>query len=106
MPGFILHEGAIVQCVHGGLAQPTVTVPRVLVMGMPVTVQPAPYGIVGCVFNVSGAPMPCVTAQWTTAATRVFAMGLPVLVLSSQATCIPNGTPVIISETQTMVSAM
>ena len=42
--------------------------------------------------DASGAP-PCATAQWTTAATRVTAMGQPVLLQDSQATCVPTGTP-------------
>ena len=81
------------------MAQPTSPCPRVLVMGMPVTTQPLPYVVAGCVFNIAGAPMPCVTAQWMTASLRVFALGMPVLVLSSQAICVPNGTPVIIDNT-------
>ena len=31
MPGFLLHLGATVMCVHGGQAQPTAVSPRVLV---------------------------------------------------------------------------
>jgi hypothetical protein len=106
MPGFILHEGAMVMCAHGGTAEPTEMSERVMVGGQFVTTQPAPYSIAGCVFNISGAPSPCVTAQWTVAATQVFADGLPVLLLDSQATCVPNGTPVIITTTQTQVTAM
>jgi hypothetical protein len=33
----------------------------------------APYVIAGCPFNVSGAPVPCVTGQWVVAALRVIA---------------------------------
>src|SRR5258708_21686235 len=90
MPGFLLHVGATVQCTHAGTAQPTAPNPRVTVSGQPVTTQPAPYVIAGCPFNVLGAPSPCVTAQWMTAATRVMALGQPVLLFDSQATCIPN----------------
>ncbi len=28
MPGFLLHVGAVVQCMHGGMAQPTFPNPR------------------------------------------------------------------------------
>lgn len=106
MPGYLLHLGATVLCAHGGQAQPTVTNPRVTVSGQPITIQPAPYVIAGCPFNVSGSPVPCVTGQWTTAATRVTSNGMPVLLLDSQATCIPNGTPLVISSTQVRVTGM
>lgn len=106
MPGFLLHLGATVMCAHGGQAQPTVTNPRVTVSGQPITTLPAPYVVAGCPFNVSGSPVPCVTGQWTTAATRVTSNGMPVLLLDSQATCIPNGTPLIISSTQVRVTGM
>ncbi|MDB5127226.1 hypothetical protein [Mucilaginibacter sp.] len=104
MPGFLLHMGATVQCAHGGQAQPTVTSTRVTVSGQPIVTQAAPYTIAGCSFNVSGAPVPCVTAQWVTGATRVTSDGLPVLLLDSQAICVPNGTPALIVSTQTKVT--
>lgn len=105
MPGFILHAGATVQCVHGGQAQPTAPNPRVMVSGQPIVTQPVPYAIAGCPFNVSGAPVPCVTAQWVTAA-RITSNGMPILLLDSQAICAPNGTPLMILVTQTRVTGM
>jgi uncharacterized Zn-binding protein involved in type VI secretion len=104
MPGFLLHMGATVQCAHGGQAQPTVTSTRVTVSGQPIVTQAAPYTIAGCPFNVSGSPVPCVTAQWVTGAVRVTSDGLPVLLLDSQAVCVPNGTPALIVSTQTKVT--
>jgi uncharacterized Zn-binding protein involved in type VI secretion len=106
MPGFLLHLGATVQCAHAGQAQPTVTNPRVLVNGQPIVMQPAPYVIAGCPLNISGAPSPCITANWTTAATRITSNGMPVLLLDSQAICVPNGTPLLILSTQTRVTGM
>ena len=103
MPGPFLHVGSTVLCAHGGQAQPTTPNPRVLVSGQPIVMQPAPYVIAGCPFNVSGSPVPCVTAQWITAATRILSNGMPVLLMDSQATCIPNGTPLTIAATQTRV---
>jgi len=103
MPGFLLHVGATVLCAHGGQAQPTAPNSRVLVSGQPIVVQPMPYTIAGCPFNVSGAPVPCVTAQWVTAATRITSNGMPLLLLDSQAICVPNGTPLLIIVTQTRV---
>ncbi len=106
MPGFLLHQGATVLCAHGGQAQPTAPNPRVLVSGQPIVMQPAPYAIAGCPFAPGGGPMPCVTAQWLTAATRITSNGMPVLLLDSQATCVPNGTPLMIIVTQTRVTGM
>ena len=103
MPGFLLHSGATVLCAHAGQAQPTLPDPRVKVSGQPVVTQAAPYTVAGCPFNVSGAPVPCVTAQWVTAAIRVRAGGLPVLLQDSQAICAPNGTPLNIAMTQVRV---
>lgn len=104
MPGFLLHIGATVMCAHGGQAQPTAPNPRVTVSGQPTVTQTAPYVVAGCVFNVSGAPSPCVTATWVTAAVRVTSNGLPLLLLDSQAICAPNGTPLLITVTQTKVT--
>lgn len=106
MPGFLLHAGATVLCMHGGQAQPTAPNPRVRVGGQPIVTQAVPHAVAGCPFNVSGSPVPCVTAQWVTAATRVRAGGVPVLLQDSQAVCAPNGTGVSIVMTQTRVRGM
>jgi len=105
MSGFILHQGASVLCIHGGQAQPTVTSQRVKVSGQPIVTESAPHSIAGCSFNVSGSPVPCVTAQWTVAATRVQSNGVAVLLQDSTAVCAPNGTGVTIVSTQTRVKA-
>ena len=103
MPGFLLHVGATVLCVHGGQAMPTAPNPRVRVSGQPITTQAAPCSVVGCPFAPGGVPSPCVTAQWLTGALRVRASGQPVLLQDSQAVCAPNGTPVIVAVTQPRV---
>ncbi|MEP7270532.1 MAG: hypothetical protein ABI882_03470 [Acidobacteriota bacterium] len=105
MPGFFLHLGATVLCVHGGQSLPTAPNARVLVSGQPTVLMTAPFVVAGCVFNVSGAPSPCVTAQWVTSATRVTSNGQPLLLLDSQAICAPNGTPLIVAMTQTRATA-
>jgi hypothetical protein len=106
MPGFLLHVGAPVTCVHGGQAQPSVPNPRVLVSSQPTVTMAAPYLVAGCLFNVSGAPSPCVTAQWVSAALRISSNGQPLLLLDSQAACVPNGTPVLIAGTQIRVTGI
>lgn len=103
MPGFVLHVGATILCAHGGQAQPTAPNPRVLVGGQPVVTLSAPHVVAGCPFAPGGVPTPCVTAQWIMGATRVLVGGAPVLLQDSQATCIPNGTPVNIIVTQVRV---
>ncbi|MEM9578063.1 MAG: hypothetical protein AAF999_13745 [Pseudomonadota bacterium] len=103
MPGPLLHLGATVMCAHGGTATPTAPNPRVMVSGQPTAVMPMPWVVAGCPFNVSGAPVPCVTANWVVAATRVFSNGQPVVLMDSQAVCVPNGTPLIPSAAQTRV---
>lgn len=82
-------------CAHGGQAMPTVPNPRVLVSGQPTVLMTAPYSVAGCPFNVSVSPVPCVTGQWVVAATRVFSTGQPLVLMDSQAVCVPNGTPLL-----------
>jgi hypothetical protein len=107
MPGFILHSGAVVQCLHVGIAQPAVVNPRVTVSGQPIVTLTSTYTIAACTLpSLSAGAPPCATAQWTTGALRVTAMGQPVLLQDSQATCVPTGTPLLIITTQPRVSAM
>ena len=107
MPGFVLHQGAVVQCVHAGQAQPTAVNPRVTVSAQPIVTMINTYAIAGCTFPTMapGSP-PCATAQWTTAAARVTSLGQPVLLQDSQATCVPTGTPLVVMVTQPRVTAM
>lgn len=107
MPGPLLHVGATVLCSHGGQAQPTTPYPRVLVSGQAIVTQPTPYVVAGCILPPPPtANGPCVTAQWTTGSTRVFANGVPILLLSSQAICAPTGTPLIPGIAQARVIGM
>ena len=68
------------------------------------------YGMIladnGSNWYVSGAPSPCVSAAWTTVATRVKAGGAPVLLVDSQAQCVPNGTGVLVAPSQVRVRGM
>lgn len=104
MPKSILHQGVQVQCAHGGLVQLTSINPQVTVSGQPIATLQAPSVVSGC--PLTNPPGPCTTAQWVTASTRVTFMGAPVLLLDSQATCMPTGTPAIAGATQPRVSAM
>jgi hypothetical protein len=107
MPGFLLNVASIVQCAHGGSAKPTLQSPRVKVMGQNVITRASFYTVSGCSLPPPNAGNgPCVTAQWTTAALRVLCDGLPVLLMDSQATCTPTGTPLVIAFTQPRVKGM
>lgn len=102
MPGTLLHVGATVSCAHAGQAQPTIVNPRVTVSGQPIVTQTSTYAIAAC--SLATVPSPaCATAQWTTAALRVKASGLPVLLQDSLATCVPTGTPLAVLVTQLRV---
>ena len=105
MPGYVLHQGATVICLHGGQAQATVPNPRVRVAGQPSVQQPSPWAIAGCPFVAGTTPMPCVTAQWVVGAVRVRSGGQPLLLQDSTAVCAPNGTGVNILVTQLRVKA-
>jgi hypothetical protein len=107
MPGTLLHAGATVLCAHGGQAQPMMPNPRVTVSGMPTVTLASPYVVAGCAMppppNGNG---PCVTAQFVTSALRVTSNGQPLLLLDSQAICVPTGTPLIVAATQPRVTGL
>jgi hypothetical protein len=103
MAGFLLNSSSSVLCAHAGTAQPTVTNPRVTLSGQPSVVLSGAYSVSGCSFSTSAGPSPCVTAQWTVAATRVLSGGQGLLLEDSQAVCTPNGTPVTVVVTQQRV---
>ena len=106
MPGPLLHVGATVLCAHAGQAQPTTPNPRVSVTGQPTVTLSTLYTVAGCTLPPPTAGNgPCVTAQWVTAATRVSSGGVPLLLMDSQAVCVPTGTPLTVATTQPRVSA-
>ncbi|MDX2506080.1 MAG: hypothetical protein QNL62_16605 [Gammaproteobacteria bacterium] len=107
MPGTLLHLGATITCAHAGQATPVAPNPRVLVSGQPVVPLSSTYVIAGCTLPPPPAANgPCVTAQFITSASRVFANGVPLLLLDSQALCAPTGTPVIPLVIQTRAIGM
>ncbi len=106
MPGPLLTASTTVQCAHLGKGTPVTPVPRVLIGGKPAVVLTTQYTVAACQFPTmtTGAP-PCVTAQFTTASTRVQALGSPVLLADSTGTSLPNGTPLIVIPDQVKVIA-
>jgi hypothetical protein len=106
MPGFLLHQGAIVMCSHPpGQAQPTTVSPRVKVSNQPIVTQPTPYTVAGCALTTTTAP-PCATAAWTSAAIRVTSLKLPVLLQDSISQCVPTVTPLVVTATQIRVKGI
>lgn len=103
-PAYLLHENATVLCLDGGQATPMATNQRVKVSGHKIVTRPIIYEIRFCKLPPSSGG-PCATAQWTSAAKRVKASGIPVLFKDSQAKCVPTGKGVKIVSTQTRVKA-
>ncbi len=104
MPGFFVHQGAAVMCSHAGQASPTAPDLRVTVSGQAIVTLATPYTVAGCSFTTpAGNPLPCITGQWLTGATRILASGNPVILQDSQSICTPNATPMTITTTQTRV---
>ena len=104
MPGHVLHVGASVMCMHGGQAQPTAPFPRVLVSGQPVVTMATPYVVAGCALTSVPSP-PCVSAQWVLGAIRVKAGGVPLVIATGTAVCVPTGTGLMPVAFQTLVLA-
>lgn len=105
MPGYLLHVGATVLCSHAGQATPLSFEAKVTVGFQPVVTLSSNYAIAGC--SLSPPPTangPCATAVFTSAATKVTAMGRPVLLQDSQSTCAPTGTPLSVTQVQSKVS--
>jgi hypothetical protein len=105
MAGFLLHQGAVVICLHGGQAMPVVPNPRVTLTGMPSSTITAPWVVAGCPGILPAVP-PCVTAQWVTGTLRVTSMGQPLVVQSGVAITAPGGVTLMPLTMQTRVTAM
>ena len=105
MPGFLLNTQSKLVCPHGGTGKPFVPLSRVKVMGAPVVGEATTYVISGCeLLKATPPPPPCAMAlNWQLPATRVKAMGIPVLLASSKAMCIPSGAPPIVTPVQARV---
>lgn len=92
-------------CMHGGQAQPTSPLPRVKLSGQHAVGQATTYTIAGCPLVPPPGPPPCVTATWVVPATRVRSTGIPLVVNSSTAVCVPTGTGLLPVSFQVRVKA-
>jgi hypothetical protein len=91
MADFLLHKGATLLCAHMSPAKPLQTFQRVKVSGQAIVIKTTTHKIQNCP-NPPNSGGPCQTAFWITAATRVRAGGIPVLLKNSKAKCIPTQT--------------
>lgn len=105
MPGFLLHQGAVVMCLHGGQAMPTAPNPSVTLMGMPSATITTPWVVAGCPGILPPVP-PCVTAQWLLGTLRVTSFGQPLVVQSGVALTAPGAVTLMPVTMQTRVTAM
>ncbi|SRR6266704_2151486 len=108
MGASILDMGCTIMCPHGGQATVIPGNTQVQVGNGFALLLSDTMIISGCPFNVSSAPVPCLTIQWTTPATHVTVNGTPVLLETSIGLClnaasVPQGTA-IVSGVQTQVS--
>lgn len=104
MAGYLVQQGATVQCGHAGQAQPTTPNPRLKMSGQAAVSLSAPWSIAGCPLppNAGG---PCATAQWTSGTVRVKSMSQPLVVQGGSATCVPTGVPLNVVVCQLRVKA-
>ncbi|WP_050420615.1 hypothetical protein [Bradyrhizobium tropiciagri] len=109
MPPF-LTTASVLMCPHGGTVQIVASNSNVQAGGTPMVTSADTFTIVGCSFNVSGTPQPCVSVQWVQTAAQSTISNNPTLTSASVGLCLaatqtPQG-PVTISTTQTDVSGM
>jgi hypothetical protein len=103
----LLTTASVLMCPHGGVVTASPASSNVSAAA-PVLAAGDNCIIAGCVFNVAGAPHPCVSVQWVVTATRVKRAGAMALTDSSVGMCIaadqtPQGS-VIINTTQATVT--
>lgn len=105
MGAYLLHEGASVRCEHQGTATPMAPNPRVKVGGKKTIVMTTFYSITACQHEVGSSYVPCVVGCWTSGAKRVRSLGQRVVLMDSDSTCVPNGTPLHQKSSQQRVKA-
>src|SRR5438874_1459717 len=81
MPGFPLTVATNTSCFHQAPATIPPSQKAVAILGQPVATTGSQIAVLGCLFNVAGAPQPCVTIRWTMVSTKVLVMGQPLLLM-------------------------
>ena len=102
MPGFLLHVGANLTCLHGtGKVNGEPSSPKVLLSGQPALTTADEWRVKGCAFTIPpGKPSPCETVCWTGPATKVLIDKKPAVLSVSEGTCFsrekaPQGSPIV-----------
>ena len=105
MPAPILTQAARIMCPHGGQGMVVPQNPTMQIGGSPVLVMSDVTTIVGCAFNISGSPAPCVSIQWTAPAVSTTVNNTAVLLATSIGLCMGGspGVPAIVTPGQTQV---
>ncbi len=99
MPGYLVTSESILQCPHGGLAQPSAPPDaKVQVAGAPLITAAVTYAITGC----SNTP-PCSVGTWTPPGSQVLANGQPVVFATTPLTCSPQPPAPAVRSTQVAV---
>jgi hypothetical protein len=109
MPAPLLQLGCSMTCPHGGQVQAVASQSKVQLGGQPALLASDTTTVAGCAFNVSGAPSPCMTVEWSAPATKVTIGGQAPLLATSVGLCksaagAPQGS-VLIASTQQKVTA-
>lgn len=106
MPGHLVTTSATVTCAHQGQAKAGGPAARVRLGGSPAVFLSPPWTVTGCTFPPPNAGNgPCVTGTFTTGTTRVVANKQPLAIQQAPGQCVPTGTPLTVSQTQTRVRA-
>lgn len=106
MPGYLLTAASTVSCAHQGQAQAGGPAARLRAGGSPAVFLSPPWSIVGCTFPPPNAGNgPCATGTFTSGTTRVTSMKQPLAIQQAPGQCVPTGTPMTVSQTQTRVRA-
>jgi hypothetical protein len=105
MPGYLIQQGATVQCVHGGQAQPTMPSQAVSLDGMPAVTVAGPWTVTGCAGVPPSSVPPCASGQWTAGTTRVTSYGQPLVIVGGTAVAMPAGAPLLPVVAQSRVLA-
>jgi hypothetical protein len=100
----LLTVGAVLLCNHGGAAETVVSDLRVSIGGEPVVTEASFYLVSGCPNSPPPELLPCASANFITAATRIKVSGQPVLLATSEAVCVPTGTGLIVTVNQVRVT--
>lgn len=103
----VLTQAARIMCPHGGQATVVPSNPTIQIAGSPVLVMSDVFTIVGCAFNISGAPAPCLNIQWTAPAMALTVNNIPALLASSVGMCLggSGSVPAIVTPGQAQVLA-